>query len=331
MPIPETEARSAASSTSSVLPTLLARQERPLDQHPAAVYVARLDPGSRDAQRRALETIARLASGGRAGARELDWAALRYPHTAAIRAELARRYAPATVARHLSALRGALGEAVRLGLLEAEACRAACDLAPVRGERLPAGRALGRGELVALFESCRADRRPNGARDAALLAVLFGGGLRRAEAASLDVDDLDPAAASLRVRAGKGGKERLVYLSHGALAALEAWLTLRGPGPGPLIVGVNRGGRLDPALARLTGQGILALLRRRARRAGVGAFSPHDLRRTFIGDLLDAGADLATVQRLAGHAGVQTTARYDRRPEQAKRKAAELLHVPYAA
>lgn len=63
--------------------------------------------------------------------------------------------------------------------------------------------------------------------------------------------------------------------------------------------------------------------------AGVKAFSPHDCRRTFCTALLDAGADVASVAGLMGHASTDTTRKYDRRDARARRKAAELLHVPY--
>ncbi len=90
---------------------------------------------------------------------------------------------------------------------------------------------------------------------------------------------------------------------------------------------INKGGRL--ARRRLTEQAVYGILQKRAAEAGVDDLSPHDLRRTYVGDLLDRGADIATVQKLAGHADVSTTARYDRRGGATRRAAADLLHVPY--
>jgi len=277
--------------------------------------------------RAALETVARILTSGRVGAEALDWGAVRYQHSAAVRALLAERYAPATANKTLAALRGVLKEAWRLGLVSAEDYHRAADLPGVRGQVLPAGRALAGGELRALFDACARDRSPAGRRDAAILAVLYGGGIRRAELVALDVEAFDQDTGEVTVRAGKGRKDRTTYADGAARAAVLAWLRVRGDEPGPLFCPINKGGRI--ALRRMTGQAVLHLLRKRAAESGVRRFSPHDLRRTFVSDLLDAGADIATVQRLAGHASVTTTQRYDRRGEVAKRKASTLLHVPF--
>ena len=79
----------------------------------------------------------------------------------------------------------------------------------------------------------------------------------------------------------------------------------------------------------MTDQAIYAALERRRAATGGRPFSPQDLRRTFITHQVDAGVDLAVVQRLAGHATLTTTARYDHRGEAAKRRAAAMLVVPY--
>jgi integrase len=299
----------------------------PPDQQPARVYLARLGEGSRRTMRVALDMLAVLLRGGRCDADTLDWSRLRYQHTAALRAAIAARYQPATANKHVAALRGVLREAWQLGQMTAEEYHRAVNLRTVKATTLPRGRALGTGELRALFRACREDRRASGVRDAALLAVLYGTGLRRSEAVALDLADYDRETGALTVRAGKGRKDRIGYATNGSCAALAAWLQVRGEEPGPLFWPVDQAGRM--IARRMTAQSLLEMLRRRARQAGIPQFSPHDLRRTFISDLLDAGADISTVAGLAGHANVQTTARYDRRGEHAKRRSAELLVVPF--
>ena len=79
----------------------------------------------------------------------------------------------------------------------------------------------------------------------------------------------------------------------------------------------------------MTAQALMYRLKRRCHQAGIDPCSPHDLRRTFVSELLDAGADIATVQQLAGHQSPTTTARYDRRGDRVKKKAAQMLVVPY--
>jgi integrase len=140
--------------------------------------------------------------------------------------------------------------------------------------------------------------------------------------------DYESATGQLTIRNGKGNKERLGYATNGSHAALEAWLGVRGDVEGPLFVPGLTGGHL--ASRRLNNQAVMDVLRRRAGQAGVLNVSPHDFRRSFISDLLDGGVDISTVQKLAGHANVATTTRYDLRGEVAKKKTMEMLHVPFA-
>ena len=199
------------------------------------------------------------------------------------------------------------------------------DVEGVKSRRLPAGRHVESGEIRQLFAACGSD--PAGARDAAMLALLYGGGLRRSEAVTLQLADYDATAGTLTVRHGKGDAARQVYATNGGKDAIDAWLQVRGHHAGALLVPVGKGGRV--ADRPMTPQAVMMRLRTVAERAGVRRFTPHDLRRSFVGELLDAGADVSSVQQLAGHANVSTTQRYDRRGEHAKRRAAELLHVPY--
>lgn len=213
----------------------------------------------------------------------------------------------------------------------------AVDLEPVEGSSAKPPRAPTQGNLKALFKACAADPRAYGRRDAALLAVLYAGGLRCNEALEMDVGDYLPANGRLTVTHGKRHQQRLVYLDGGGQAALAAWLEVRErlrdqdeDGRYPLFVSIPKGGRLSPW--RLMVSRVNRILGERAHQAGLSALTAHDLRRALGGSLLDAGVDLSTVQKVLGHASPDTTSNhYDPRGERTKQDAAEQIHTPYVA
>lgn len=316
---------------SDIIPTskgeIITRGNQPLDQNPAAVYLMQLNSETgRRTQRQALDVMAGLMSGGAADCLAFPWQNLRYQHSQALRAQLIEKYSAATCNKFLSALRGVLLQAFSLGLISAEDYQRAVLVKSVTGSTIPAGRELQPGEITALMASCENDLTPAGARDAAIIALMYTGGLRRDEVVRLDFENYEPETGKL-VILGKRNKQRTAYLINGAAGAMADWLDVRGSEPGPLFYPVNKGGHIQRQ--RMTNQAIYNILAKRAELAGVKEFSPHDMRRTFVSDLLDAGADITTVAKMAGHSSVTTTARYDRRGEQAKQKAAGLLHIAY--
>lgn len=308
---------------------ILLPRELGVDRNPALVYLARLAFSGRRSMISALNGLAHLATNGRATVMTFAWHRLKYQHAAALLALARDARGPASLRMLRAALRQVLKESWRLGFLAADDYQKAIDLPIPRYSRLPRGRALSAGEIQALFAVCWSDPRPTGRRDAAILAVLYGCGLRLTELINLDVEHYDTKTGTLRV-VGKGDKERIAHCPVGTVRALVAWLACRGRAVGPLFVASERRG-LALCLTRRLGQRSLQryVCAARARQAGVAGFSPHDLRRTLISDLLEATGDLSLVASIVGHSDLQTTRRYDRRPEGAKRKAANRVHVPF--
>jgi len=302
----------------------------PASRNPARVYVASL--GSPESKRNAISALLGIAEilVGRSDPKMLDklpWHQLRYQHVAAIRSRLQDQHKPSTVNARLSVLRGVLREAYNLELLDADGLQRILTVQNVKGTSLPPGRVPTMRELQVVFDVCKADESPAGHRDAALIAVMVGGGLRRSEACALRREDYNAEQKVLRVQ-GKGRNERLAPINGGTAHALRDWLAIRGDTKGPLFWRVNKGGVIEKK--GISQQVAFNVLAKRVKQAGLkDKLTPHDLRRSFATYLLDAGADVFSVQRLMGHAQPQTTMRYDRRDEDAKREAVKLLTIPY--
>src|SRR5690606_31814184 len=128
--------------------------------------------------------------------------------------------------------------------LDAEALARATDVPSVRGSTLPAGREVTHGEIAALLRACGDG--PRGRRNGAFLALGYGSGLRRAELAAIDLEDVNLyGEATVRVRRGKGAKERISYLASGGEELVRRWLEVRGEEPGPLLLPVRKGGGIQ--------------------------------------------------------------------------------------
>ncbi len=231
-----------------------------------------------------------------------------------LRAFLAERAAQgdgnATRARRLAAVRGFLrhlarhhgGSTAALAGLRAPRAGAPVPRALTPEEAREAASGIG-----AVHDPGRALKPAmQAARDVALFTLLYGCGLRIAEALALDRRDapLPGAETALRVT-GKGGRTRLVPVLGAVRVAMAEWLRHH-PDPrpeAPLFVGA-RGARLDPAVAQRS-------LRHWRRLAGLPEHAtPHALRHSFATHLLGGGADLRAIQELLGHASLSTTQRY---------------------
>lgn len=325
-------------------PRMLSAEELPpSDTNAYLVYLARLDSDeSRRTMRDCLDRIAGMATGTEDppplpwSGQAFAWHLLRHQHTAALRARMHERvtnragrvsapWSPSHINKHLVALRSVLKQAWKLGDMTTDDYMRAVAIDSAKGHREPVGRSIRAEEFAAMLAACREDPQPAGARDAAIIAVLHSTGLRRSEIAKARRADYDAGVGSLRV-IGKGNKQRTVYIHADAAPYVTAWLHVSAQVRGPLFCPVTRHGTLVDR--PMTPRAVAALVDKRRLQAGLTRLAPHDFRRTFAGDLLDAGADLVQVKGLLGHTSADVTARYDRRPERQRQAAVNRLTLP---
>ncbi len=211
-------------------------------------------------------------------------------------------YSKSTIARKLATLRSFYKFLVRIEAIEASPVSAIRT--PRRDRRLP--NCLDVQQVEALLAAPDTGTLA-GSRDRAILETIYSAGLRVGELVSLNLEDLDEFGQAVRVR-GKGKKERLGSLGSKAIEAIEAYLAKRGDAlgrrrKGPLFV--NKFNK------RLSDRSIRRSLDRYLALAGIDAHvSPHTLRHSFATHMLNAGADLRSVQEMLGHESLSTTQIY---------------------
>lgn len=270
---------------------------------PVSAYLDSLSPSSKPAMMDSMEVVARFFGSTMV---DLKWHELRYEQSQQVRNFLLKKYKSRTVNRHLAALRGVLKAAWRLDLMSTDDYHHAIDVKVVKIHEAPAGRRLDISELRKLINLEGGNK-----RDAAMISLLYAGALRRFEVAKVKCSDYVRETGQLTVR-GKGNKVRQVTIHKAWRGPVEAWLDIysNARSSDPLFPSVRlvNGRRKPMSLTNLTQR-----LELRRIEAGVAPFTSHDMRRTLITNLIDAGTDLVVVKRIAGHESVNTTAAYDRR------------------
>jgi integrase/recombinase XerD len=211
--------------------------------------------------------------------------------------------APASVARGLSAVKSFHKYLVQQDAAKQNPAR------PIRTPRLPRKLpdVLSVRQMQLLLEAPESGDK-HFLRDKAILATLYGCGLRVSEAASLAINDVDFRAGFVRVR-GKGDKERLVPFGAMTQQALHQYL--QSPARRDADTGARDHIFLSQKGGALSRMGIWLIVRRHALRAGLGErIHPHTFRHSFATHLVEGGADLRSVQMMLGHSSVSTTQIY---------------------
>jgi integrase/recombinase XerD len=297
---------------------------------PCQAYLESLAPGGVRSQRVNLERAARiLQDDTRASIMDFDWRTFTSDDVEAVKNRLRLLgFSSSTINGTLSGMKGVARRAFRLKQMSEKELVLIREVTGVpAGHRVRRARALLVEEIRLLFETCEAAGSVAGARDACLLSLLYGGGLRAREACRLEMADYSARAHTLRVH-GKGERDRTIYFrAGGARRAINLWLRVRGTQPGPFLRPVTR---FQQVVERcLSYSAIREALVRRALASSLSHFTAHDLRRSIGTHLQEETGDIDLVRDFLGHVDVRTTQIYIMRGDATRRRASEYVNVPF--
>ncbi|WP_339532520.1 site-specific integrase [Pseudomonas mucidolens] len=297
-----------------------------ISRNPLTLYLSRLAPSSQLTMRYVLQDAADRLGYEEINLEDIDWHLLQPEHVMALVAVLREDgYAPNTSSLYVNAVRGVMNEAWRMSLISQDHLLKMRSVKAAPGTRLSQGRNLRRSLIRELMEVCAADPRPQGLRDAAVIGILYGSGMRKSESVNLELAQVNFQERSLNV-IGKGNKQLIKYAPAWAFAKLEAWLAFRREqlkegevDDSFLFNRIRRGSHITRE--RITKHAIYYIARQRGAQVGV-KIMPHDFRRSFITRVIEEH-DLSIAQKLAHHTNIQTTASYDVRDDNERRRAVD--------
>lgn len=295
-------------------------------QAPVALYLQQLAASSRQTMRYVLQDAADRLGVDDVAIEEFPWHQLQPGHITALVAALRTDgYAPNTSSLYVNAIRGVMNQAWQQSLITQDQLLKIRAVKAGGGSRLIKGRNLRRTLIRELMDVCAADPRPQGLRDAAIIAILYGSGMRKSESVNMDLRQVNMAERSLQVL-GKGNKELIKFAPAWAFEKLQVWLDFRreqlpeGVSDDTFLFNrIRRGSHITRE--RITKHAIYYIAKQRGKQVGVNIM-PHDFRRSFITRVIEE-YDVSIAQKLAHHANIATTVSYDMRDDNERRNATD--------
>lgn len=253
----------------------------------------------------------------------IDWSILSYELVLNVIENLKNENkAPATINSYIAAIKGVTKQAWKRKIIKTSTYLWINDIKDINGSRINTGRTLTTNEILKLIKSCNKNKDILGIRDAAIIAISYGAGLRRDETANLKINDYDIKEGTIKI-IGKGNKERKNKINKKIQEVIKQWIDCRDKKSEHIFYSIRDNNHVFER--KLSGGNIYTMLKKRYIEAKIEKISPHDLRRTYATKLLEQGHDIFIVQELMGHTRIDTTKKYDRRSEIFKNNAAEAL------